>query len=535
MRSSDLVRVGVAVIVGLVLFIGASFWLRGALSQADTYRFSAKFGNAQGIQKGAYVRVGGVNVGQVEHVGLGPDEKLPAVLTLQISRRMYPQVRPTDSVRIVGGVIGFGQPIVEITPGGRKEAVLPGPDGAVPGDSGGGTDKLMSEADSLLQNLTELSKSMTKLASSLSSITDNPEVRGSLTRTVSNFEKFSGSGVRIARNMEVATARADRIFASFQSTADSLNRSLAKADSLIASFRGTAEESRAVMRDARGVVGQTGELMRSANDVVKNTNEVVKNSGGLVTDARGALAENKEKLKAVFDNLNASLKQLDSTLAEARSFVADPELRTNLKATSENVRDATETLKKVAGDVRGLTGDPKVQEDLRATISGLRDATEQAADVFARVREVLGHTGGTAKTIQQKLSETRLDFGVLHGTSSDRTRIDFNATIPWSDSVFYRIGMWDFGDSNKFSAQRGQRLSGNLFARYGMYASTLGLGLDYRSRGHSVFSADFFGVDDPRVDLEGHIPVTHFLDLTAGVDNVFGHHPDPVFGIRFKR
>jgi phospholipid/cholesterol/gamma-HCH transport system substrate-binding protein len=531
MRSGDLARVGLTVLIGLGLFIGAVFWLRN-LSQ-DTYRYPVRFENAQGIQKGAYVRIGGVTMGQVGAVDLTPGAEKPALLTLEISRKY--QVQPSDAIRIVAGLAGFSPPYVEITPGGLgADASHQGPDGVAQGDAAGGMDRLLSNADELLENLKDLSTRMSRLTSSLTEVADDPKLRRSLVRTVNNFEKASESGVVVARNMERATGRADRLIASFQTTAGSLDRTLRRADTVIASLRGTADESRALMRDTRqvvqetrGVVGETGELVRSTNDVVKN-------AGGLVTDTRTALAENRERLKDVFDNLNASLKQLDATLAEARSFVGDPTLRADLKATAENVRDATATLKKIGTDVQGITGDPQVQEDLRATISGLRDATEQAAEVFARVRQVLGSGAGTAKSVGQRLSDAEFEVSAVRKVRSNRTRVDFDATIPWSESTFYRLGFFDFGEANKFNVQMGQQLKDNIWARYGVHASTLGVGLDIGKPARPSFSADLFGIDEPRLDIRGNLPIARHLDLTVGLDNVF-RRTDPLFGIRYRR
>src|SRR4051812_4711448 len=161
MRSADLVRVGIAVIVGLAILIGASFWLRRAGVSGKTSVYRVKFVNAQGIQKGAYVRVGGVTVGEVTSVDLIKDP-LPAQLTLKISKAY--EVKPEDSIRIVAGRTGFSPPYVEITPGGRKKPAAAGPENVFTGESGSGTEELISEADRLLHNLNNLSESMTRLS-----------------------------------------------------------------------------------------------------------------------------------------------------------------------------------------------------------------------------------------------------------------------------------------------------------------------------------------------------------------------------------
>ena len=76
------------------------------------------------------------------------------------------------------------------------------------------------------------------------------------------------------------------------------------------------------------------------------------------------------------------------------------------------------------------------------------------------------------RQIQEAAQRTRLRIPVLYGIDSNRTRLDFGATIPWSDTIFYRVGMRDFGQENQFNVQRGQRIAGNFWARYGVHAST---------------------------------------------------------------
>lgn len=530
MRAPEAARVGLVVLVAAVLLGVATFALRGTLGGAKSYTLRVSFPDAQGIQKGAYVRVRGVEMGAVEGIRLGPGGD--AILTLRILDEY--QVKPEDSIRIAGGLLGFSPAYVEITPGGRKTPAVISTPGVLPGESGPSTDRLLAQSDELLRNLNDVASQMAGLTKSMRQVTEDPVLRRNLARTTTNFAKLSDAGVVIAGNMQSATAKADRLIGSFSGTAARLDGTLRRADALLGTFQGTATQSQALMKDTRALVGDTREVVRSSSDLVKNTNTTVQNASGLVTETRGALGENREKLKVLFDNLNGSLKQLDATLAETRSFIGDPTLRADFKATAENVKEATANLNKISQDVRGLTGDPKVQEDLRATIAGLRDATEEAAETMRRVRAVLGGSGKAAKSIRQRLSETEVDATLVHGVESDRTRLDFSATIPWSDRTFYRLGLYDVGESNRFIGQMGQQVRPGLWARGGFYAGKLGLGLDVGNVRRPPFSADLYGLDRPRLDLRGNIPLNSYLDLTLGLDNVF-RRPDPVLGVRYRR
>jgi hypothetical protein len=160
--------------------------------------------------------------------------------------------------------------------------------------------------------------------------------------------------------------------------------------------------------------------------------------------------------------------------------------------------------------------------------------SRQASDLFKRVEEVVGASGKTAKSVGERLSEAELRTEVSRGVSSNRTRIDFNATIPWSESTFYRLGFFDFGESNKFNVQAGQQMRPGVWTRYGIHGSKLGLGLDLGNRQRPPLTLDLFGVSRPRLDARTYVPLGRSFDLTLGVNHAF-RNPDPVFGLRYSR
>jgi phospholipid/cholesterol/gamma-HCH transport system substrate-binding protein len=531
MRMTDAARVGLTVLVALAVLAVGTFSLRSIQNRRGTHDEKVSFTDAQGIQEGAYVRVRGVDVGTVNEIHLGPNYE--AVLTLRISDR-YPRIRPEDSVRIVGGLFGFDPPRVEITPGGRRTPAVRTAEGAHPGEGGPTTDRLISEGDRLLQNLNRLAGNMDRLTRNLNEVAGDPQLRKDLNTTARNFARASQSGVVVARNLEGTSGRVDALIDSFESTSSRLDRTLRQADRLFTSFQGTASESRELVRDTRGVMSEARGVVRDTGELVRSTNETVKNAGGLVSETRLFVAQNREKLQEVVNSLGSALKQLDATLTEARTFIADPEIRADLKATAANVREATENLKNIGADVRSITGDPKVQEDLRASISNLRDLSEQAGGIFRRIEAVFGSSGKTAKSIGERISDAEVDAALVRGVTSNRTRLDLNATIPWTENTFYRLGFYDFGENNRFNAQMGQQFRPGLWARYGIYASKLGVGLDVGSRLRPPFSLDIYGLDQPRVDLRGNIPVAPYIDATVGLDNIT-RGANPVVGLRYRK
>jgi ABC-type transporter Mla subunit MlaD len=527
--GSNAVRVGLAVMGAFVLLMFATFSLR-RVNVGATYLRRVAFADAQGIQEGAFVRVRGVNKGTVEEVNLGSPTE--AVLTLRM-RSDY-QIEPDDSVRIVGGLFSFSPPYVEITPGGRKTAMSVAPDGTFQGEATATTDSMMSQSNELITRLNSLTERLTRLTDSVARVAENPRVQNNLIRMSDNFAKASESGRVVAHNMIGVTEKADRLLGSFGGTADKLDRTLAQSEGLIRTFNGAAADTRELMKETRTLVRTGSGVMKDTGELVRSTNTVVQNAGGLVTDTRGTLAENRERVAALFESLNRSLKSLDETLEHTKTFVGDPELRGDLKATAANLKDATENLKGISQDVRGLTGDPKVQEDLRASLGSLKTVAQSASEVLERARAVLGTPSKTAKTLGQRVQEATLDLNAQRGFQSQRTRLDFNAVVPWSATTYYRLGFYDFGETNKFNVQAGQRIRSGIHARYGFYASKLGAGLDFGSPVSPAFSADLFGVDNPQLDLRTNFRIAPHLDIRLGLEDIF-RRPDPVFGVRYVR
>lgn len=530
MRISEAAKVGITALVAFALLILATFSLRGSFQRGNSYTRKVTFPNAQGIQEGAFVRVRGVDMGTVEDVGLDPNGN--AVLTLRVSKKY--QVKAQDAIRIVGGLFGFSPPYVEIIPNGRSAAVTAPEPEILTGEAGPSSDDVMAKSDQLIDNVNQLTERMNHLATNLDAMVSDPKLRQSFTRTASNFEKVSESGVKIAQNMERATGRAEGLINSLQSTSAQVNHTLKRGEAVIGSLQGTVAESRELMRDTRGLVQDTRGVVKDMSGVVQKTGTVVENAGGLVTETRGALSENRERLKSVLEHVDASLKQLEGTLAETRSFIGDPQLRADLKETAKNVRDATEGLKKITEDVRVITGDKEVQQNLKQTLNRLNDVTEQASTLFRRVESVVGTGGKTAKSLGDRVSDAELRAELTRGATTNRTRIDFNATIPWSLNTYYRLGFFDFGESNKFNVQAGQQIRPGVWTRYGIHASKLGVGLDLGSRLRPPFTLDLYGVDQMKLDVRGYVPLRNGLDLTLGVNNLT-ERADPVFGLRYSK
>jgi len=120
------VSVGALVILGLVAFTAAMFWLTGRSFVTKGLVVTVEFKNVSGLKVGDPVRVSGVTKGRVQRVHL---ERVGKVI---VALELSPEVRPhADAVASVQAADFLGAKFVDYNPG-AKDAPLP-PGAAIPG------------------------------------------------------------------------------------------------------------------------------------------------------------------------------------------------------------------------------------------------------------------------------------------------------------------------------------------------------------------------------------------------------------------
>ncbi|MEM7466666.1 MAG: outer membrane lipid asymmetry maintenance protein MlaD [Pseudomonadota bacterium] len=115
--------------VGIFLILGtcALFYLTLTLGNnevlsSDHYALEARFVSASGLRRGAYVEVGGVEVGKVGQIELDY-ETYEAKVTLHLDKSLQLQEDAIASIR-TSGIIG--DKFVKISPGGSDRLLKPG-------------------------------------------------------------------------------------------------------------------------------------------------------------------------------------------------------------------------------------------------------------------------------------------------------------------------------------------------------------------------------------------------------------------------
>lgn len=523
MRWSEGARVGIVILLAGGVLAGIWRGIQG-FGTPDRVLYVA-FTDAQGVRQRADVRLRGVSVGEVERVEFR--EGRP-VLRLRLAPITLPE---RVAFRIVSPLIGFSSPhieIVEVKSGGQlvpPTGTMSANQAPLRGDTPGTTtEDLAPRAEELVNNLNRLTLQLGDLAGHMTRVAGDQRLQRNLLAITENFavasknlaafsrstpaiaknlEGGSASVPIIAKNLEGGSKQLAELASSFQKTAGRLDATLAQTDRLMAEFQSTATEFR-----------------------------------GAATQLNRAAEENRPKLGGLLDGLQVSLKTLNTTLENAQNLVGDPQLKSSFLQTAENVRVATDNLKLLGSDVRTLTSDPKVQGDIREAIAALRATMGEALTAFQQMNRLLEGSGDTIDRVRGSLRSTAINTQIGFAPRPKRVRVGADATVPWTNGTFARLGATDIGEANRLNLQAGFPVRygdwevRNTWARFGLHKSHLGLGADVGSPERPQFSFDLYGTRTPKVDMQGSFRLNSYLDAVLGLGNAF-HNPQPILGLRY--
>lgn len=493
---SSSAKVGLTVLVALGLLTGAYIILQGGGPFRKSFEMTVQFANAQGITAGTEARLSGVRIGEVVRVTLAPNRR--ANVRMSIEERYRNVVGPRDTFTIASGGL-LPTPYIEIVPSSPRDASAE--PGVLTGQSAVTTDDLLRRFDTLMPEAQKLVQSLTHVSNSIDRLIGDPLAAQNLKSTAANLEAASARGKVMVANLEAASAKGRDLVGNLSDASNDgrpkLARALANVEAASRDFARSSRLLQQTLNENRPQVGQT----------LENLSEAMASLQGLLEEVRGAIGDKELR------------KGLNDTVAQLRETVG------NLKQTSANLAEAT-------GSVRDLTGDPKVQEDLRATVSAARTTLEQAGPLLRRLNKLVGGADGGVAGTRERLRrvETRADS--LYQTSPGRARLDLEATVP-SGKGFARVGVYDFSEQNRLNLQLGRPLGGGVSARFGLHASRLGVGLDLGAPRRPWLEADLYSLEEPRLDVRASSRLNRELDLTLGVEGLFGDNA-PIAGVRWR-
>jgi phospholipid/cholesterol/gamma-HCH transport system substrate-binding protein len=457
---------GAFIIVAIVVGIWAAAFFDQQLAASRTYPMTLLFDDAQGIGKQADVYLSGVQIGTVSDVGLSPTTGKAQVRIL--IEKQY-RVPIGSEPAIESGILG-GQSYIDFTPPPRS-AVLPSnsyypPRAVISGQESVDFAALQARAGGLMDQFGQTAKKMdalldeaTKTTTALDQMVSDPRLKSSLIDTVRNLDMASQQGLQLTNDIRTMLAQ------------DNMQ--------------------------ARGALGNVTGTTAALRDMT------TRNSGRLDEIVR-SLAHTT----ATMDQLTT---QADSTLTKGQTVQ-------NLSDTIAGLKQASETLNKIESSIAGITTDPSVQSDLKTTVHNASVASANTSLLIQRLTALTGHSNNSVLGNVKIVS--RLDFTQRFQPSKFRT--DFNVYAPFGANDIGQAGIYDLTGANKLNLQYGQRSAYNKLFTYraGLYASQIGVGVDYDLFGDRTFSVDLYDPNRISLDARQKLRLNKESSLWFGVQDV---------------
>lgn len=230
------------------------------------------------------------------------------------------------------------------------------------------------------------------------------------------------------------------------------------------------------------------------------------------------VASEQDAIRETVDNVELASRKILGVSREIEAFARQGGLQENLGGTLASARRATESLERTTASLETLVTAPEFQRDVRETVSEAREAVKEAREVLDRVGQIFGRGPGISARIPTH--ETSLD--ALFEPEDGSFRATLTANIPTGRDTYLNLGIFDAGGSNKFILQPAQSVDSRFDFRYGIYASRLGLGLDYAFSSRTYGSLNLFDPEDPTLNFQAGYNVADDWGVLLGVDDLLG-------------
>jgi phospholipid/cholesterol/gamma-HCH transport system substrate-binding protein len=314
--------VGLTVIFATAV-LGTLIFLMTGTAGLFTPKITVKsyFDNAEGLRKGAPVRLQGVDIGNVERIAVVPGHpERPIEVTMRVTTRFSYSLRK-DSLAALATVGALGETFVDINSSGAKGP--PAAEGDVlPSEDRAGLQDVVRSSQTTLQNLDVVLKR--------------------LDRIVAAVERGEGSVGKFIYDPTLFN-RANAALIDLQRVINAINQGqgtigkLINDDELYRKLDTTVAKLSRLVDDVDQGKGTVGKLLKDPT-LYENANQTIANARRLMEEinaGRGALGkmardpEFARKLDDTMTKVNRIADRLESGQGTAGRLLADPSLYTN--------------------------------------------------------------------------------------------------------------------------------------------------------------------------------------------------------------
>lgn len=499
MRISNELRVGIMFLTGLVLLVLIIVTLTRWGQDRNTYSFTIRFRQAQGILEGAAVRVAGVQVGRVTSVDFDSTTN-QALVTVRVNSkvRLYERYHYTIGI---GGLVG--ERFVEIRPteGDRGGQLVDG--SIVNGTPTPDMNQLFENANTLVDKLTETADSLNSIIASPTNQRNIESALASLNEASKNASLFTNTLNQTAQ------------------------RNVQSVDEIVANLRQVSCDVRQISESLTPQLANSN-IVRNLELASARVNRITQRFEGITTSVEGVV-NNKEtaaSIRTTFANIQKASEDIEAALAQARIASGSlPRMASNLEKATESLPGMASNLEKATADLPGITGPireitPETANNIRQISTNLREASE---DINQTAKQV----AGTTSAITQIRVQPDVEVSALTDSNSRAVaNLDFK-----SRTGMFRAGVVGTNNTTFVNAQLGNKLGSNLWLRYGMIQSHLGVGADYQFNRDLRVTGELFAPQRLQANAIGYFrlkPLGESFWLTTGWYGIFH---DSAFGI----
>ncbi|MET3790331.1 MCE family protein [Aquamicrobium terrae] len=353
---ANYVIVGIFTLAAILAAFGFVYWTAAIGERGETVVMRVRIpGSASGLGRGSFVLFNGVKVGDVRRVYIDVENPSVAIADTEVDR-LTPITRSTQADIGLAGLTG--QANIELKGANRDEPKL-----LDEAEAQGRIAEITanpSAVTNLLQTAQDIFSRADQVLTQLEGFTK--DVRGPLTQTVENAQKFSDA---------------------LASNADSIDRFLSSVSSLSEELQGVSGKLDGTIKAAEGLLNsidqdRVRQIVTNIDDFTKNLNR----SGEKFDD----VIEGVDKAVA---SINEFAQRTQTTLAKVDGVLDGVDPR-DVREALANIRTASENANKAAADVAQVTEKFSGRaDDIDQTISDARQLAERLNNASVRVDGIL--------------------------------------------------------------------------------------------------------------------------------------------------
>lgn len=389
---ANYVIVGIFTLVAILAAFAFVYWTAGIGERGETAMLRVRIpGSASGLGRGSFVLFNGVKVGDVRRVYIDVNNPTVAIADTEIDRN----TPITKSTQADIGLAGLtGQANIELKGANPKEPKL-----LDEAEEEGKVAEIVanpSAVTNLLQSAQDIFNRADKVLTNLEGFTQ--DVRGPLTQTVQNVQKFSDA---LARN------------------SDGVDKFLTSVSALANELQGVSGKLDGTLKAAEGLLNAVDK--DKVREIVANIDAVSAN-----------LKQTSGQLDGMLDNVNRAVgsitdfsQKTQGTLAKVDGLLdsVDPD---DVRTALANIKQASESADKAAADIARVTEKvgnraddiDQTIKDARQLAQRLNDASVRVDGILAKVDQLLG--SGEANGVMADARATLKSFKQVADTLNAR-------------------------------------------------------------------------------------------------------------------